>query len=78
VPLLHRAASLVRPRPGERLVIDARGLTFVNHRGLQALVDVLARPAGGLTLLGTNAVPAILRESLGIGEDLVDVLPWVG
>ncbi len=78
VPLLHRAASLVRPRPGERLVIDARGLTFVNHRGLQALVDVLARPAGGLTLLGTSAVPAILRESLGIGEALVDVLPWVG
>lgn len=77
-PLLQRAASSVRPWPGERLVIDARGLTFVNHRGLQALVETLARPAGGLTLLGTRAVPAFLRESLGVGEDVLDVLPWVG
>ncbi len=77
-PALQRAASVVRPWPGERLVIDARGLTFVNHRGLQALVETLARPAGGLTLLGTRAVPAMLRETLGIGEDVLDVLPWVG
>jgi anti-anti-sigma regulatory factor len=76
-PLLQRVAAHVRPWPGERLVIDARGLTFVNHRGLQALVEALARPAGGLTLLGTRAAPALLRESLGIGEDLLDVLPWV-
>jgi anti-anti-sigma regulatory factor len=77
-PLLQRVASFVRPWPGERLVVDARGLTFVNHRGLEAIVEGLARPAGGLTLLGTRAVPALLRESLGIGDDLLDVLPWVG
>jgi hypothetical protein len=76
--LLRRAVAHVTPVPGERLVIDARGLTFVNHRGLEALVEGLARPAGGLTLLGTNALPALLRDRLGIGEDVLDVLPWVG
>jgi hypothetical protein len=77
-PLLRRAAAHVRPVPGERLVIDARGLTFVNHRGLEALVESLARPVGGLTLLGTNALPGLLRDRFGIGEDVLDVLPWVG
>ena len=76
--LLRRAVAHVTPVPGERLVIDARGLTFVNHRGLEALVEGLARPAGGLTLLGTNALPGLLRDRFGIGADVLDVLPWVG
>jgi hypothetical protein len=76
--LLRRAVTHLRPARGERLVIDARGLTFVNHRGLEALVEGLALPAGGLTLLGTNALPALLRDRFGIGADVLDVLPWVG
>ena len=76
--LLQRAVASLRPRAGERLVVDARGLTFVNHRGLEVLVEGVARRAGGLTLLGTRALPAPLREHLGIPEDLLDVLPWVG
>ena len=77
-PLLQRAVEHVRPAPGQRLVVDARGLTFVNHRGLEVLVEGLARPAGGLTLLGTRALPAPLRAHLGVPEALLDVLPWVG
>lgn len=74
-PLLAHAVRHVRAVPGERLMIDARGLGFVNHRGLTALVDGLARRTGGVTLLGAPALVHTLRESLGVGDDLLDVLP---
>src|SRR3954447_3738268 len=37
-PLLAHAVTHVHAAPGERLMIDARGLTFLNHRGLTTLV----------------------------------------
>ncbi len=77
-PLLRLAVAHVRPTPGRRLVVDARGLTFVDHRGIEALVEGLARRVAGLTLLGTRALPAPLRAHLGVPEDVLDVLPWVG
>lgn len=74
----HGVAPAALSRLQGALVIDARGLTFVNHWGLEAFVEGLARPAGGLTLLWTNALPALLRGNLGIDEALLDVLPWAG
>ena len=74
-PLLAQALTHVRVAPGERLLIDARGLTFINHRGLAALVDGLARRCGGVTLLGAPALVTRLRPNLGVGDDVLDVLP---
>jgi anti-anti-sigma regulatory factor len=74
-PLLAQAVQHVRATPGERLVIDARALAFINHRALSVLVDALARRCGGVTLLGGPAVVSRLRPSLGIGDELLDVLP---
>jgi hypothetical protein len=74
-PLLAHAVRHVRAVPGERLMIDARGLRFINHRGLAALVDSLARRSGGVTLLDGPAVVTGLCSSLGVCEDLLDVLP---
>jgi MEDS: MEthanogen/methylotroph, DcmR Sensory domain/STAS domain len=73
--LLAQALTHVETPPGERLVIDARGLTFLNHRGLGALVEGLARRSGGVTLLGGPALVSRVCLGLGIGEDLLDVLP---
>lgn len=74
-PLLAQALRHVRAAPGERLLIDARGLSFINHRGLAALVEGLAQRSGGVTLLGAPALVTRLRPNLGVGEDLLDVLP---
>lgn len=74
-PLLAQALRHVRAVPGERLVIDARSLTFINHRGLVALVDGLARRCGGVTLLGAPALVTRLRPNLGVGDEVLDVLP---
>jgi anti-anti-sigma regulatory factor len=75
-PLLARALEVVRPEPGRRLVVDARGLTFVNHRAVLAIVDGLARrhPAG-VTLAGAPSVSPRLLESLGVEPHLLDALP---
>jgi anti-anti-sigma regulatory factor len=75
-PLLARALEVVRPEPGRRLVVDARGLTFVNHRAVLAIVDGLARrhPAG-VTLAGAPSVSPRLLESLGVQPHLLDALP---
>jgi anti-anti-sigma regulatory factor len=73
--LLAQALTHVETTPGERLMIDARRLTFLNHRGLAALVDGLARRSGGVTLLGGPALVRRMCAGLGIGEDVVDVLP---
>jgi anti-anti-sigma regulatory factor len=75
-PLLARALEVVRPEPGQRLVVDARGLTFVNHRAVLAIVDGLARrhPAG-VTLAGAPSVSPRLLESLGVDPHLLDALP---
>jgi anti-anti-sigma regulatory factor len=74
-PLLTQALAHVQPPTGERLMIDARGLTFLNHRGLAALVQGLAGRAGGVTLLGGPALVARMCAGMGIGEDVLDVLP---
>lgn len=74
-PLLTHALAHVEPSPGERLLIDARGLTFLNHRGLTALVHGLAQRSGGVTLLGAPALVERLCAGLGIPEDVLDVLP---
>ena len=57
--LLAQAVAHVDAAPGERLMIDARGLTFLNHRGLAALVEGLADRSAGITLLGG---PALVRH----------------
>jgi len=74
-PLLASAVTHVDATPGERVVIDARGLTFLNHRGLTTLVDGLARRSGGVTLLGGPALVRRMCVGLGIPEDVIDVLP---
>jgi DcmR-like sensory protein len=74
-PLLAHAVQHVRAVPGERLVIDARGLGFLNHRALTVLVEGLARRCGGVTLLGGPAIVPGLLPGLGIGDDVLDVLP---
>jgi MEDS: MEthanogen/methylotroph, DcmR Sensory domain/STAS domain len=73
--LLAQALTHVGAAPGERLVIDARGLTFLNHRGLTALVEGLARRSGGVTLLGGPALVERMCAGLGIPQDVLDVLP---
>jgi anti-anti-sigma regulatory factor len=75
-PLLAQAVSHVRTVPGQRLMIDARGLRFVNHRGMVALVDGLARRCGGVSLLGGPALLSRLRPGLAIGDELLEVLPY--
>jgi MEDS: MEthanogen/methylotroph, DcmR Sensory domain len=75
-PLLAQAVSHVRTLPGQRLMIDARGLGFVNHRGMAALVDGLASRCGGVSLLGGPALLSRLGPRLGIGDELLDVLPY--
>lgn len=75
-PLLARALAVVRPEPGQRLVVDARGLTFVNHRAVLAIVDGLARRhPTGVTLAGAPSVSPRLLESLGVEPHLLDALP---
>jgi MEDS: MEthanogen/methylotroph, DcmR Sensory domain len=74
-PLLAHAVQHVRAVPGERPVIDARRLSFINHRGLSVLVDRLALRCGGVTLLGGPAIISRLRLSLGVGDEVLDVLP---
>jgi hypothetical protein len=74
-PLLAQAVTHVDAVPGERLMIDARGLTFLNHRGLAALVEGLAQRSGGVTLLGGPALVLRMCAGLGISEDVLDVLP---
>jgi anti-anti-sigma regulatory factor len=75
-PLLARALGQVPAEGDERIVIDARGLRFVNHRGVQAIIDGLARrhPAG-VTLAGAGSIPLRLLDSLGIDPAVLDVLP---
>jgi hypothetical protein len=75
-PLLAQAARHVDAAPGERLMIDARGLAFLNHRGLWALVEGLAERSGGVTLLGGPSLVTRMCTGLGIAEDVLDVLPW--
>jgi anti-anti-sigma regulatory factor len=75
-PLLRRALAHLRPGTDARLVVDARGLAFVNHRGIQAIVDGLAaRHPAGVTLAGAPAVPLRLLENMGIEPAVLDVLP---
>jgi anti-anti-sigma regulatory factor len=74
-PLLSQALAHVRAVPGERLMIDARGLTFVNHRGVVALVDGLARRCGGVTLLGGPPLVHRLCIGMGVSDEVLDVLP---
>jgi anti-anti-sigma regulatory factor len=76
-PLLAHAVTHVDAAPGERLMIDARGLTFLNHRGLTTLVEGLARRSGGVTLLGGPPLVRRMCAGLGIAEDVLDVLPCV-
>ena len=59
-------------------MIDARGLTFINHRGLAALVDGLARRCAGVSLLGGPALVTRVRPGLGIGDDMLDACPTRG
>jgi hypothetical protein len=73
--LLAQAVTHVDAAPGERLTIDARGLTFLNHRGLTALVDGLAERSAGVTLLGGPALVPRMCAGLGIPPDVLDVLP---
>lgn len=74
-PLLARAISHVAVSPRERLVIDARGLAFVNHRGLATLAEGLAARSEGVTLVGGPAVLTRLKTALGIPDQVLDVLP---
>lgn len=74
-PLLAQAVTHVDASPGERLMIDARGLTFLNHRGLLTLVEGLAGRCGGVTLLGGPPLAQRMCAGLGITEDVLDVLP---
>jgi anti-anti-sigma regulatory factor len=73
--LLAQAVTHVDAAPGERLMIDARGVTFLNHRGLAVLVDRLALRCGGVTLLGGPPLVRRMCAGLGIPEDVLDVLP---
>jgi anti-anti-sigma regulatory factor len=73
--LLAQALTHVGASPRERLMIDARGLTFLNHRGLATLVEGLAGRCGGVTLLGGPPLVRRMCEGLGIAEDVLDVLP---
>lgn len=74
-PLLAQALAHVDADPHERVMIDARELAFLNHRGLTALVDGLARRSGGVTLLGGPALVCRMCDGLGIGPEVLDVLP---
>jgi anti-sigma B factor antagonist len=66
--------------PDATLVVDLRGLTFIDSSGLRALViaDQEARSAGGrcVVVRGSEQVGQVL-ELTGIGErlELVDDLP---
>jgi hypothetical protein len=74
-PLLAQAVTHVHAAPDERLMIDARALTFLNHRGLMALVEGLADRSSGITLLGAPALVRRMCARLGIPADVLDVLP---
>jgi hypothetical protein len=66
-PLLARVLSAVEVEPGERLVLDASGLEFIDHRGLLTILEHLRRerPAG-VTLLGAPAFASRLSGLLGL------------
>jgi anti-anti-sigma regulatory factor len=69
-PLLARVLALVEAPERRRLVIDASGLTFIDHRALLAIVEHLRdrRPAG-MTLVGAPASAGRLRALLGVAGD---------
>jgi anti-anti-sigma regulatory factor len=73
--LLAQAVTHVDADPRERLMIDTRGLTFLNHRGLIALVAGLAHCCAGITLLGGPPLVRRMCARLGIAPDVLDVLP---
>ena len=79
VALFEEELDRVRA-PDATLVVDLRGLTFIDSSGLRALViaDQEARAAGGrcVVVRGSEQVGQVL-ELTGIGErlELVDDLP---
>lgn len=71
--LLSRALERVDPQPkGGELVIDAKGLTFIDHRSLFRLVE-FARQRGATVVLRTNQdAPARLVEVLDLSAVRVE------
>jgi anti-anti-sigma regulatory factor len=72
-PLLAEVLSLVEVPAHERVVLDASGLTFIDHRALLTVVEHLRRHrSGAITLVGAPASACRLRDLLGVaGDELV-------
>ena len=61
-PRLRRALERAAPEPGEQVVVDLSGVTFMDCSGLTPLLEAEARLGGRLSLRGVPAkVSALLR-----------------
>jgi anti-anti-sigma regulatory factor len=72
-PLLRGALTHLRTVPGERVEIDAAGVTFLNHHGLLALAAEAERRGVLVALRNAPTVTARLQEALGIGGSVLEV-----
>ena len=61
-PRLRRALERTAPEPGEQVIVDLSGVTFMDCSGLTPLLEAEARLGGRLSLRGVPAkVTALLR-----------------
>ncbi|HEX2133270.1 MAG TPA: MEDS domain-containing protein [Actinophytocola sp.] len=63
------------PLRGDELVVDARGLTFIDHRGLLRLREYARRRGVGLVLHVSRPGPARIAEVLGLTDVRVEHRP---
>lgn len=74
VPLLTRALAHVQVERGDHIIIDARELRFIEHRGLFGIVDALSHPNGArVTLQAAGAAAARLRDILPLNGAELEV-----